>query len=290
MTRLLWARHQDFIKFSANILNDCVDLSSAELSDGIFIETKDDIESYTQVADTIMLSDSNSLHHDNTLADNIELIHIPTATNMDGYADPNENIIDHHGAVDDSNTGDFQSLELIDCQIELMDQFKLTDHIDLCNNDIELNEQSIFGDQIIYDQTDMGAAPSDATYSDIDEMSESLMSTACTTCSTVATTAGVTKMATPTVANSTTVKSVKLNTPPSDMKSSKAKSNKKIRDLRQDDTEVVSATLDFNNWLTSVIERINLTMDYNDSGSPEPLVFSVAHVTLFSCKYAFLID
>lgn len=35
----------------------------------------------------------------------------------------------------------------------------------------------------------------------------------------------------------------------------------------------------FTNWLDSVIEKINQTMDFNDDGHPDPIVFSVPHVS-----------
>lgn len=34
----------------------------------------------------------------------------------------------------------------------------------------------------------------------------------------------------------------------------------------------------FNNWMESMIEKINSTMDFNDDGHPQPIVFSVPHV------------
>lgn len=36
----------------------------------------------------------------------------------------------------------------------------------------------------------------------------------------------------------------------------------------------------FSNWMDSVIEKINLAMDFNDDGHPEPIVFSVPHVSI----------
>lgn len=35
----------------------------------------------------------------------------------------------------------------------------------------------------------------------------------------------------------------------------------------------------FTNWLDSVIEKINQTMDFNDDGQPDPIIFSVPHVS-----------
>lgn len=46
--------------------------------------------------------------------------------------DYNPNAID--SVIEDYDTGTMEALELTDCQIELMDQFKLTDQIDLCQS------------------------------------------------------------------------------------------------------------------------------------------------------------
>lgn len=34
----------------------------------------------------------------------------------------------------------------------------------------------------------------------------------------------------------------------------------------------------YTNWMNSVIERLNITMDYNDNGYPEPIILSIPHV------------
>lgn len=34
----------------------------------------------------------------------------------------------------------------------------------------------------------------------------------------------------------------------------------------------------YSNWLNSVIERLNTTMDYNENGYPEPIILSIPHV------------
>lgn len=40
------------------------------------------------------------------------------------------------------------------------------------------------------------------------------------------------------------------------------------------------------NWLSSVIETVNLALDFNGNGHPEPLVFSVPHVNFFGFFFA----
>lgn len=37
----------------------------------------------------------------------------------------------------------------------------------------------------------------------------------------------------------------------------------------------------YSNWLNSVIERLNTTMDYNECGCPEPIILSIPHVSDF---------
>lgn len=42
--------------------------------------------------------------------------------------------------------------------------------------------------------------------------------------------------------------------------------------------ETYSDTIHFGNWLSSIVERINLTMDFNGNGTPDKLIFSVPNV------------
>lgn len=42
--------------------------------------------------------------------------------------------------------------------------------------------------------------------------------------------------------------------------------------------ETYSNTINFENWLSSIVERINLTMDFNCNGTPDKLIFSVPNV------------
>lgn len=41
------------------------------------------------------------------------------------------------------------------------------------------------------------------------------------------------------------------------------------------------------NWLNSVIERLNITMDYNDSGYPDPIIFSIPQVKVICLLHRF---
>lgn len=140
---------------------------------------------------------------------------------------------------------DLHNLELIDCQIELMDQFKLTDHIDLSSNDIHLDEaDDLFGSAIV----DLSSLGMDLKLDPIPDVEKTTLKN---------TTNGKVHKRVDVVAC------------------------RKKRIPRFDPSVEVSETLLFDQWLDSVVERINNCMDFNENGSPEPLVFSVSHVSTY---------
>lgn len=69
---------------------------------------------------------------------------------------------------------------------------------------------------------------------------------------------------------------------------STSKTTKKIENITDNDDEFdeIGQHLSaielqmYSSWIDSVIERINLTMDFNDDGHPKPILFSVPHVSL----------
>lgn len=66
------------------------------------------------------------------------------------------------------------------------------------------------------------------------------------------------------------------------------KTTKKIENITDNDDEfdeigqhLSAAELQmYSSWIDSVIEKINLTMDFNDDGHPQPILFSVPHVSI----------
>lgn len=163
----------------------------------------------------------------------------------------------------DNMSDDLQCLELIDCKIELMDQFKLTDHIDLCNNDIHLNEQDIFGDQIIcnIDEVDTTGSSTDFTFDQ-------------TACSVIDGLNEIVQQ--PPISNKLLKKKKNLS---EDRQLAKVNENTGNIVVDMDVDEISCSTISFTHWLDSIIERINVTMDFNGNGQPDVLVFSVHHVS-----------
>lgn len=168
---------------------------------------------------------------------------IESASNNECQSDNQMIDLENIKIVSETMATDLRSLELIDCQIELMDQFKLTDHIDLSSNEIHLNDD-IFANSIV----------------DLSGFSMNLKCDA--------------------LPETTKCTSTKLL---SDI-SKHPNLPTKRRNLGFDQGVEATNSLLFNQWLDSVIERINDCMDFNDCGRPEPLVFSVYHVHMF-CKF-----
>lgn len=133
------------------------------------------------------------------------------------------------------------ALELTDCQIELMDHFKLTDQIELCNDDIEI------------DPTDH-IYPYDCLF-DIDTSLEGQLPI--------------------------TTKTEVLNIP------TKKRSQKLTIEVQKPliNQQVLASkvNMEFNLWLSSVIEMINNSMDYNGNGRPAPITLTIPNV--ISCCF-----
>lgn len=219
--------------------------------------------------------------------DNIELIQIPTASisnsvilndssisnelinPIEPYADSpslemdNIRIINENTLNADAN---IQNLELIDCQIELMDQFSLTDHIELCNEEIQLQEDDdylrvenicdmpdLFN---IYHNSIMVEEDDPATDILIPDQNSVATKRRKTNGKSKAHAASLTGLAT-------------------------AVTKDHFANDSMDETEE-TRNESYSNWLDSVIERLNMTMDYSGNGSPNPLIFSIPHVYIYS--------
>lgn len=179
--------------------------------------------------------------------DNIELIQIPTMS--DSVIFEEDEIVKNEltESIEDAN---IQNLELIDCQIELMDQFKLTDHIELCNEDDDyLRVENICDIPDLFN-----FYPNTIMVEDELSVSER------------------TKL--PEV-SPTAVKRRKVAT-----KSRRSIKAAVIAELDDKDNVPGEDVVErFSSWLDSIIETINATMQYSGNGCPEPLVFQIPHVS-----------
>lgn len=172
---------------------------------------------------------------------------------------------DHIQIVDEPMTDVSQSLEFTDCQIELMDQFKLTDHIDLCNNEIPLNDPNVC-EPILYDFGVDAAINNGISQPTDTNAMLSLIPAYDSTMSTADKPEKQQPLILKPLVSSGTV-------------SSSVISKKQRQNSDDEDDLSCSDSLQFEHWLSSVVERINNTMDFNDDGRPPKLVFSVCHVS-----------
>lgn len=158
---------------------------------------------------------------------------------------PNENQMNSNEYVD--------GLELVNYKVELLDQFNVSDQIEFQDEIPNATEsQSGFNIDGIYNIDDPSNKTNDLVLSylypedvSIDDLPMEVMET--------------------------------LETPSQD-------STKQIEIDTCSDYEKCCRNLDdvqlqsFLNWLDSVIETVNLALDFNDDGYPEPIIFSVPHV------------
>lgn len=215
--------------------------------------------------------------------ENIELIQIPNAMDDDRAIIDFENNVRLEKFADDSNethsmnldsiqiidetaTNDvnLESLELIDCQVELMDQFTLTECMEFFDgnkiysgdNQIDYFDACPIRDMTLAEWNNVNGEYSDFYQKEaiVDDNNSATVTTAPTTI--------------PASNSPRKIKKATKRIHPIDVTTT-------VIDAQQDD---VDAQLNFNNWLDSVIEMINLTIDFTDDGYPEPLVFSVSQV------------
>lgn len=249
-----------------------------------------DFENLTTTIATDFTTDGVSMP--TTLIDNlenIELIQIPNALDDDQAIIDFENNVRLEKFPDDSNEmhslnidniqiiGDaatddvkLESLELIDCQVELMDQFKLTECLELMDgSEIYSGDNQIdyFDASPICDMTLAEWNNVNGEYSDFYQKEAIVEDT-----------------------NSATVVSAPSALAASNSRRKVKKATKRmhpvevttaVMDSQQDDTDWQLSSVEsalFSNWLDSVIETINLSMDFAGNGHPEPLVFSVSQV------------
>lgn len=209
---------------------------------------------------------------------NIELIQIPTSSTIDNrlILSDESSPLDKHELNDafelptdiesmgmDSirivnEDANIQNLELIDCQIELMDQFNLTDHIELSNDEIQLKEDDDYlrVENIcdmpdffnIYQNTIMVEDELDA----VDNVADTVHP----------------------IVNKRRKVTHKVKKSRNSGVGVDLEASKKC-DVTTTDVEISEK---FTSWLDSIIESINMTMNYAGDGCPDPLVFRIPHV------------
>lgn len=147
-------------------------------------------------------------------------------------------------------------LELVNYKVELLDEFNVTDQIEFQDEPLTTDNQNSFNIDGIYNIDDPSNKTNDVVLSylypedvSIDDLPMEVMETLET--------------------------SISSQDCP-----------KQTEDHTCSDYEKLCRTLDetqlqlYFNWLDSVIETINLALDFNDDGFPDPIKFSVPHVIL----------
>lgn len=205
------------------------------------------IPTSSAIENSMVLADESSTQIDKTeFSDSLELQTDIESMGMDSISIVNE----------DAN---IQSLELIDCQIELMDQFNLTDHIELSNDAIQLQGDD---DYLVDNICDM---PDFLNIYQNTIMVEDELDVADATAESIRPVASKRRKVTHKARKSGSA--------------SAAVNLKAVEECDDDDVRTDAEISEpFTSWLDSVIEAINVTNDYAGDGCPEPLVFRIPHV------------
>lgn len=224
------------------------------------IETSLPHESVSMPTTTIEnLEDIELIQVPNPIDENNTILDYENGASLDQFYDESGDDfhplnIDNIRIVNDESTAtgeNLESLELIDCHVELMDQFKLAE----CANEICFGDgqEDYFDSNTIYDMSlaEWNCVPADSTFSQDDiymndvEQNDNI---------------------------------VTGNDSPGRASIISSTYNGTI-DTSDNETNQIELDL-FINWLDSIIERINLTMNFAGDGRPEPLVFSIPQVRI----------
>lgn len=176
-------------------------------------------------------------------------------------------IINNHLNGNDNLTG----IELVNYNVEMMDSFKLNDQIELCDEEIlpKTEQNNYFGMDSIHDMADINCWSNDSNeflnLCQNDILIEDFNDNGTSNMLAFSNLSPVKKF----MPNTVSVNSISEN----------------VCDVIHEDEDPYenrsSAEIElFTSWSNSIIERLNMTMDFNDDGQPDPLIFSVSHVSL----------
>lgn len=187
-------------------------------------------------------------------------------------------IINDNNLCEQTNFQNLESMELIDCQIELMDEFKLTNQVELCNDELGLcnsghndSQSDYFGVGSICDMPEFNYLESDAVdfFNLYDQ--DVLIEDSNTTIANISTSGNNN-------CNSNNLNNIKLKKAANSNKSqSNSTHTSEMGETQFFGHNKMESEL-FSNWLDSVIETINDTMQYSGSGRSKALSFSIPHV------------
>lgn len=137
-----------YLLMAAILSNDSISEEFKQHTDLFLLQSSPQKETEAKVADTNNTEFNFNSYPDFTDNDfenslNNENIALIDVANLIDY---NPNAMDT--AIENYDTNTIEGLELTDCQIELMDQFKLTDQIDLCHSEIELTDADLMSESL----------------------------------------------------------------------------------------------------------------------------------------------
>ncbi|KAL1376819.1 hypothetical protein pipiens_001565 [Culex pipiens pipiens] len=179
-----------------------------------------------------------------------------------------------------------ENIQLMECQIELMDQFMLTDQIDFCPSDVELSDENVVfpADEelgLVVDDTEVPKEPAPKTKSsklvEVTTKKAALRQT-----SKVAKeklkkgSYNVRRLMKILESNGVVFNRIKRSEAAAMAVGSAAEGGS------VPSHEASLCGLTFTGWLESVIERINSVIHYVGNGKPDTLMFSI-HETFFQC-------
>lgn len=259
-----------------------------------------------QISDIEFINTVDQITGSASLENTIESVTSANSTAAPATTDtiPSSNNINNFFNIDNNN---IENLSLLsDCQIEFMDEFKLTDQVDLyqtTNDDFEFIETTTTtttGNEFItspitteIEMNDENYVFGDVVDNDDFNMNFNFINNNCA--SSINT---VNNNVFEHVIDVAKNDSIDEQVPISDIKKmnitqilrlleshgviiNKVESTSdKLEDRSDQIYESEVSNLNYPNWLDSVIERINAAIDYNDDGKPEELTFSVYHVSL----------
>ncbi|XP_058812541.1 uncharacterized protein C2orf42 homolog isoform X2 [Topomyia yanbarensis] len=188
------------------------------------------------------------------------------------------------------------NLQLMDCQIELMDQFNLTDRIDFCPSDVELSDDNLVFpvenalDNEAIDDVEPQTEPSSSKKS---TKERSKLVEVTTKKSALRQTAKISKDKMK--KGSYNVRRLMKILESNGVVFNRLKQREAVEMAAQADSsytaeslpsyEATRCSLSFTHWLESVIEQLNSVIEYGGNGKPEVQIFTI-HENFFKCLRA----
>ncbi|XP_053685232.1 uncharacterized protein LOC128734790 isoform X2 [Sabethes cyaneus] len=178
------------------------------------------------------------------------------------------------------------NLQLMDCQIELMDQFSLTDRIDFCPSDVELSDDNLVTDKCLDSPVVSSEHLTETVSSSAKQSKPKLLE--------ITTKKGALKQSAKVAKEKLKKGSYNVRRLMKILESNGVVFNRLKRSRAMElaaaedrplsagtlpSYEATVCNLSFTSWLEHVIEQLNSVMEYDGDGKPPPQVFSIHEVS-----------